>query len=58
MRKFIKDNIPMKRHVTSIRSFNHNVVTFRSEKIALTSYYDKMHMIDGNTGIPLGYNPT
>ena len=27
-----KDNIPIKRNVTSIRSFNHNVVTFRTEK--------------------------
>ena len=53
-----KDNIPIKRNVTSIRSFNHNVVTFRTEKIALTSYYDKMKMIDGNTCLPFGYNPT
>ena len=52
-----KDNIPIKRNVTSIRSFNHNVVTFRTEKLALTSYYDKMKMIDGNTCVPFGYNP-
>ena len=56
--KVHKDNIPIKRNVTSIRSFNHNVVTFRTEKIALTSYYDKMKMIDGNTCLPFGYNPT
>ena len=55
--KVHKDNIPIKRNVTSIRSFNHNVVTFRTEKIALTSYYDKMKMIDGNTCVPFGYNP-
>ena len=55
--KVHKDNIPIKRNVTSIRSFNHNVVTFRTEKIALTSDYDKMKMIDGNTCVPFGYNP-
>ena len=32
--KVHKDNIPIKRNVTSIRSFNHNVVTFRTEHIA------------------------
>ena len=56
--KVHKDNIPLKRNVTSIRSFNHNVVTFRTSKIALTSHYDKMKMIDGNTCVPFGYNPT
>ena len=55
--KVHKDNIPIKRNVTSIRSFNHNVVTFRTEKIALTSYYDKMFMVDGNNCVPFGYNP-
>ena len=44
--KVHKDNIPIKRNVTSIRSFNHNVVTFRPEKIAVPSFYDKMKMID------------
>ena len=52
-----KDNIPIKRNVTSIRNFNHNVVTFRTEKIALTSYYDKMFIVDGNNCVPFGYNP-
>ena len=52
-----KDMIPIKRHVSSIRSFDHNVYTFRTEKIALTSYYDKMNMVDGNTCVPFGYIP-
>ena len=38
----LKDNKPMKKHVTSLRSFNHNVVTYKAEKVALTSFYDKM----------------
>ena len=52
-----KINIPIKRNVSSIRSFDHNVYTFRTEKIALTSYYDKMYMIDGNNCFPYGYDP-
>ena len=50
-------NIPLKKTVTSIRSFNHNVVTFGAEKFALTSFYDKMHMVDSNTCVPFGYIP-
>ena len=53
----LKDNEPLKRHVTSLRSFNHNVVTYRAEKVALTSFYDKMCMTDANTCVPFGYIP-
>ena len=49
-------NIPLKKNVTSIRSFNHNVVTFSAEKVALTSDYDKMNMVDANTCFPLDIN--
>ena len=52
-----KTNSPIKRNVSSIRSFDHNVYTFRTENIALTSYYDKLNMIDGNTCVPFGYSP-
>ena len=48
-------NVPLKKTVTSIRSFNHNVVTFRAEKVALTSFYDQMCMTDANTCVPFGY---
>jgi len=51
----LKTNEPLKRHVTSLRSFNHNVVTYRAEKVALTSFYDKMCMTDANTCVPFGY---
>ena len=47
-----------KRNVCSIRSFNHELFTFVQEKVALTSYYDKMNMIDYNTCVPFGYNPS
>ncbi len=41
--------------VTSIRSFNHQLFTYVQNKTALTSYYDKMVMTDGNTCIPFGF---
>ena len=53
-----KDTVLIERDVTSLRSFNHNVFTHTTPKIALTSYYDKMKMIDSNTCVPFGYNPT
>ena len=55
--KVYETNEPLKRHVTSLRSFNHNVVTYRAEKVALTPFYDKMHMVDSNTCVPFGYIP-
>jgi hypothetical protein len=44
-----------KRNVCSIRSFNHELFTFAQEKVALTSYYDKMKMLDYNNCVPFGY---
>ena len=55
--KVYETNEPLKRHVTSLRSFNHNVVTYKAEKVALTSFYDKMCMTDANTCVPFGYIP-
>ena len=45
---------PIKKDVYSIRSFNHQLFTYYQSKVALTSYYDKMYMIDKNN-IPYGY---
>ena len=42
--------------VTSIRSFNHQLFTYVQNKTALTSFYDKMHMVDNNTCVPFGFN--
>ena len=53
--KVLQTNKPIEKNVTSIRSFNHNVVTYKQKKIALTSYYDKMYMINGNECVPFGY---
>ena len=41
--------------VTSIRSFNHQLFTYVQNKTALTSFYDKMHMIDSNHLVPFGF---
>ena len=43
------------RHVVSIRSFNHELFTVLQNKTALTSYYDKMKMNNGNECVPFGY---
>ena len=43
------------RDVTSIRSFDHQLYTVKTNKTALTAYYDKMYMSDRNTCSPFGY---
>jgi hypothetical protein len=45
----------IKRDVVGFRSFNHQIYTVKTNKTALTSYYDKMYMLDSNTCIPFGY---
>ena len=56
--KVLRTDESERRNVCSIRSFNHELFTFVQEKVALTSYYDKMNMIDYNTCVPFGYNPS
>ena len=53
--KVLKDGKSIKKYVVSIRSFNHKVYTIKTNKIALTAYYDKMYMTDGNNCVPFGY---
>ena len=43
------------KEVVSIRSFNHQVYTHKQNKIALSSFYDKMCMINRNDCVPFGY---
>ena len=45
----------MKHNVTRIGSVKHNVYTIQSEKVVLTSFYDKMYMIDNINCYPHGY---
>ncbi len=51
----LKTNEPIKKEVVGIRSFNHQLFTVQQNKVALTSWYDKMCMIDGNNNVPFGY---
>ena len=52
----LETNEPISKTVTSIRSFNHQLFTYVQNKTALTSFYDKMHMVDYNTCVPFGFN--
>jgi hypothetical protein len=36
----LKTYIPIKKEITSIRSFKHQIYTIKEDKVALTSYYD------------------
>ena len=47
----------IKRDVTSIRSIDHQLYTYKHPKVALTSYYDKMQMVNSLECVPYGYNP-
>jgi hypothetical protein len=50
-----KTNKSLSKEVIGIISLNHPLYTDKQDKIALTSYYDKMFMSDGNTCAPYGY---
>ena len=54
-KKVLETNTPIEREITSLRSFSHQIYTLKDKKVALTSYYDKMKMTDGNTCFPFGY---
>ena len=51
----LETNESAKRFVMSIRSFNHQLYTLRTEKVALTSFYDKLQLIDSINCVPYGY---
>ena len=50
-----KTNVPIQKDVISLRSFNHSIYTYKTKKLALTSFYDKLKMINENDCIPYGY---
>ena len=54
MLMFLK-NIPNKKDVVSLRSFSHQNYTYKQNKVALTSYYDKMELKDPINCVPFGY---
>ena len=43
------------KQVVSLRSFDHQIYTYKAPKIALSSFYDKMCMLNGNDCVPFGY---
>ena len=45
----------IKRDVVGFRSFEHQIYTVKTNKTALTAYYDKLYMIDNNNCAPYGY---
>ena len=50
-----KTNKSLSKEVIGIRSSNHQLYTYKQDKVALTSYYDKMFMSDGNTCTQYSY---
>ena len=50
-------NIPLHRDIVRIESKDHQLYTIVQPKVALTSFYDKMKLMNANDCIPYGYNP-
>ena len=48
-------DIPEVKVTTTLRSFDHEIYTYTSNKVVLTSYYDKMKMINSIDCVPFGY---
>ena len=53
--KVLESGESIKRDVIGFRSFEHQIYTVKTNKTALTAYYDKFYMTDNNTCIPFGY---
>ena len=54
-KEVLETNIPISRDVVSIRSFQHQLYTYKQNKVALTAWYDKLKMINNNECVPYGY---
>ena len=50
----LETNKPVAKTVMSIRSFDHQLYTFKQSKTALTSFYDKMVLVDAVQCVPFG----
>ena len=55
--KVLETDEPELRKVMGFRSYNHEVFTYFTPKIALSSFYDKMKMVDHINCVPFGYGP-
>ena len=55
----LEKNEPAQRDIISVRSYNHQLYTHKTVgKIALSSFYDQMQMIDSISCVPFGYKPS
>ena len=54
-KKVIETNEIARRNITNIGSFNQQLFTFTTDKIALNSFYDQMKMIDKINCGPFGF---
>ena len=57
-RRVLDSNQSQTRTIYGIRSFNQQLYTTCSDKVVLTSFYDKFKMIDSVNCVPFGYNQT
>ena len=53
--KVLETGESIKRDIVGIRSFEHQLYTVKTNKTALTAYYDKFYMTDKDTCSPYGY---
>ena len=51
----LETNTPLEKTAMGIRSSDHQLYTFTQSKKALTSFYDKMVMVDEVACVPFGY---
>ncbi len=56
-KKVVDTNEIVSRENTIIASFNQQLFTVTTNKIDLSSYYDKMYMINNIDCQPFGFNP-
>ena len=57
-RKVLDEGNTTSRATTNIGSFNQQLFSFDTHKIALNAFYDKLYMIDNIHWQPFGFKPT
>ena len=50
-----ESSVNIEKDMTTIRSFKHRIYTIKQTKTALSSFYDKMRMIDDSNCVPFGF---
>ncbi len=57
-KKVLEEGNTASRVTTNIGSFNQQLFSFDTNKIALNAFYDKLYMVDKYHCEPFGFNPT